>query len=163
MKRKLVTMLTASIFAVAPAALANTADDLNELLQGELSAVETYKQALKSVSDEPGAKDLKAALSNHESAVKSLNDQVKKAGGTPTTSSGAWGTWAATVTGTAKVLGDQAALKALKEGEEHGIKEYKEALEDEDVPESTKKIIRDKFLPNQQAHIHTLDKIMEKL
>lgn len=45
---------------------------------------------------------------------------------TPVHDSGAWGEWAKLVMGTAKLLGDKAALKALKEGEESGLKEYQD-------------------------------------
>ena len=37
------------------------------------------------------------------------------------TSSGAWGTFAKAVEGSAKLLGNKAAIRALKTGEEHGV------------------------------------------
>lgn len=165
MKKIIVSLCTAALLTTGNYALANTpaADELNELLRGELSAVETYKQAIKQVGTEPGGEDLKKALSNHEAAVKELGELVVKSGGTPSKDSGVWGTWAKTVTGTAKVLGDVTALKALKEGEEHGVKEYQDALTDDDVPANVKTIIKDKYLPNQLAHIESLNRMIDKL
>ena len=134
------------------------ADELNELLRGEVSAVETYHQAMKTVS----APELTQALKHHEDAVSTLQEQIRKVGGTPVQSSGVWGTWASAVTGAAKVISRDAALKALKEGEEHGVKEYEEKLKDDDVPAEAKNIIQERFLPAQKAHIASLDAIMAR-
>lgn len=161
MKKNLVGLALATLAFVAPAR-ANTeaTDEINELLRGELSAIDTYQQALKKLGDEPGAKHLKNALSNHQDAAKKLTAEVAKLKGTPSTDAGAWGTWAQTVVGSAKILGDQAALKALKEGEEHGLKEYKDALEDMDIPASVKNLIRTKLIGQQEKHIASIDQLM---
>lgn len=145
----------------AAAADQNTVSMLNELLGGEISAVETYKQAMEKVGDVPGSDKLKTFHDNHVAAVGLLGKLVKDQGGVPVTSSGAWGTWAQTVMGSAKVLGDEAALKALKEGEEHGIKEYEEALENKNVPATIKKTISADILPKQRDHIHQIDQLMK--
>lgn len=141
----------------------NTVSQLNELLRGEISAVETYRQALEKVGDEPGADKLKQYHDQHTTAVGTLADMVRKHGGTPSNDSGAWGAWAQTVLGSAKLLGDKAALKALKEGEEHGIKEYKEVLENDNIPADIKMVVRDKLIPAQQKHIEGIDQMMANL
>jgi uncharacterized protein (TIGR02284 family) len=141
----------------------NTISQLNELLRGEISAVETYRQALEKVGDEPGSDKLRTALEDHKQAVTTLTAEVKRLGGVPSTDSGAWGAWAQTVTASAKILGDEAALKALKEGEEHGIKEYKEVLENEKIPQDIKNMIQAKFVPNQQKHIAAIDSLMSRM
>lgn len=157
--RKIIAM---TLFAVgiiaAPVVRADNeaAEELNELLRGELSAVETYKQALETVS----RPELKKALADHEKAVSELQAQVKAAGGTPAESSGVWGTWTQAVTGTAKAISDETALRALREGEQHGVDEYKDALEEEEVPVVAKNLIKEKLLPNQQKHIGELDKLI---
>lgn len=158
--------LLACIAAVhAPNALADTeaVDSLNELLRGERSAVETYNQALEKVGKDAGADTLRKGLSNHKEAVSEISAEIMRLGGKPAETSGAWGTWASTVTGTAKLFGDAAALKALKEGEEHGVKEYNEILEDDDVPAAFKEKIRNEFLPAQRQHITAIDGWLNKL
>jgi len=65
------------------------------------------------------------------------------------------------VEGAAKLFGNKAAIKALKEGEEHGIKEYEKALEDDELPPECKALIRTRLLPQTQAHIPVLDRLME--
>lgn len=135
---------------------------LNELLKGEISAVETYRQALEKLSSDSAGAELKKFHAEHQNAVKTLEQQVVKLGGTPVASSGAWGVWAEAVTGTAKVFGKETALKALKEGEEHGVKEYQEVLENKNAPAEVKALVRSTLLPQQEAHIQALSKMISE-
>lgn len=66
------------------------------------------------------------------------------------------------VMGTAKLLGDKAALKALKEGEESGLKDYQEVLQDATAPGEVKTLING-LVAKQQAHIGALDRLMARL
>lgn len=163
-KLKFGYLLSAALLLASPQAFADSAavDELNELLRGERSAVETYSQALEKVGSDPGADRLRDAQRNHQEAVSEISREISRLGGDPSTTSGAWGAWAKTVTGSAKLLGDSAALKALKEGEEHGIKEYQEVLEEDGVPQEFKAKVRDKFLPQQREHIAALDSMIER-
>jgi uncharacterized protein (TIGR02284 family) len=137
-----------------------TTNTLNSLLRGEISATETYNQALEKFAGQPGEADLRRARDDHREAANSLRRHVHMHGGQPDTDSGWWGTWAKLVEGTAKVFGQTAALKALKEGEEHGIKEYQEALKDGDLAADCRDLIRAELLPQCQAHIQALDRLM---
>jgi len=103
-----------------------TVSQLNSLLRGELSAVETYQQALSSLSASETSSKIRTMCADHESAVSQLRQQVHEHGGEPAEGSGAWGIWAKLVTGTAAAISEGTVLKALKEGEEHGVKEYEE-------------------------------------
>src|SRR5690242_15871808 len=95
-------------------------DTLNGLLRGELSATETYQQALAKVGDEAGAEQLRRIHREHREAANTLRQHVHMYGGKPDQDSGAWGAFAKAVEGAAKLFGNDAALKALKEGEEKG-------------------------------------------
>lgn len=102
---------------------------LNDLLRGELSAVETYDMALPLIIDDRMAlADLRACRSSHQDRVDLLRDAVIKAGGEPVDSSGAWGAFARAVEGSASALGSSLAVKTLEQGEEHGLREYEELL-----------------------------------
>ena len=139
------------------------AEKLNELLAGEISAIETYEQALHKVGDEEEAKEIRRIRSEHVAAADSLRAQIEQLGSTPTTSSGPWGSWAKTVTGTAKLFGDTAAVKALKEGEEHGRKQYEDAIGAPHLPPGSKKLIHEVLLPQQHEHITVLDRIIDTI
>jgi uncharacterized protein (TIGR02284 family) len=136
---------------------------LNSLLRGEISAVETYKMAL----DNNGSSDqtsmdrlsmLREIQSEHGQAAQLLRERIRDLGGEASDSSGAWGAWAQTVQGTANLFGDTAALKSLKEGEEHGLKDYQEALDD--VDSTSRDLIETQLIPNQQRHVALLNQLM---
>ena len=165
MKKLTIFFSLLSLMFVVPVVHAEqaTVSQLNELLKGEISATETYRQALEKVGDVPGAAELRKNYTDHENAVATLRDWVMKHGGEPEKSSGAWGTWAETVVGSAKLLGDKSALKALKEGEEHGTKEYQEALQNNNVPNEIKDKIRSTFVPAQERHIDSINRLMQNV
>lgn len=138
-------------------------DQLNSLLRGEISAVETYEQAIEKVDDEHAsdATALRAIAQEHGEAAQSLRDEIRRLGAEADDSSGAWGAWAKTVEAAAKLFGDASALKALKEGEEHGLKDYREALDDLDEP--SRNLVSTRLIPNQVRHIAVLDGMIAKI
>jgi uncharacterized protein (TIGR02284 family) len=134
---------------------------LNRLIRGELSAIETYRQALDKMKDAPEATELHSLMVEHRNAVQVLREHVLQRGGTPATSSGPWGGWAKLVEGTAALFGNAAALKALKEGEEHGVKEYEAFLQDENADQDCRLLVQSQLLPQARAHIPVLDRLID--
>lgn len=141
-------------------ATSNAIDTLRSLHRGELSATETYQQALDKVGDDPGGAGLRQIHIDHREAANTLRQHIHDVGGQPDQDSGGWGTFAKAVEGTAKLFGNKAALKALKEGEERGLKDYEKAL-NEDLPDICREMIRTQYIPQQQNHIAAIDRIME--
>ncbi len=101
---------------------------INRLLRGELAATETYQQAITKLGGDEAATPLRTIHADHRAAANELRQHVHQLGGQPNQDSGTWGTFAKAVQGSANLLGNKAAFKALKEGEEHGIKDYQDAL-----------------------------------
>jgi uncharacterized protein (TIGR02284 family) len=135
-------------------------DALNPLLRGELSAVETYDQSLPKFEEYPAAaQELRRIRDDHRETAQVLRDHVTKFGGTPSDGSGPWGGFAQAVTGAAKLIGPDTTLAALMRGEEHGIKEYQDALEKGDLPAECQELIRTRLLPRCQEHLANLDSI----
>ncbi len=135
---------------------------INSLLRGEISAAETYRMAIEKVADGDAAAHaqlLEQMQQEHGRAAQELRERIRSLGGEPSESSGAWGAWAQTVQGTMNLFGDAAALKSLKEGEEHGLKDYQEALDDTDP--LTASLIQSELIPNQQKHIELLDQLID--
>lgn len=127
-------------------------DQLNSFLRGELSAVETYRMALEKLDEgSPARGELTACMASHQQRVSVLHEAIIAAGGKPADGSGPWGVFAKAVEGTARVLGDKAAIGALEEGEDHGLKDYKDGLDDKDIDFQTRSIITAQLLPAQQA------------
>lgn len=134
--------------------------NLSALVKGELAAVETYKQALEKVPAEEGGAELRRIEAEHEEAVSLLQEHMSEGNLEVPEDSGLWGDWAKAVEGGAKVLGKKAAIKALKEGEEHGLHEYEDALRDETLDGEIRKIILSELLPRTKAHVNVLDKLL---
>lgn len=133
---------------------------LRELVRGEISAIETYEQALDGADGSPKAQELRLLHDDHAEAARALEEHLRRHGGEPPQGSGAWGAWARTVEATAQLFGTSAALKALKEGEEHGIAEYEEALQNGALPDDSRRLIQGDLLPKLKAHIPVLDRLM---
>lgn len=138
-----------------------TIDQLNHLLRGELSAVETYEQSLPKFEEFPAAsRELRRIRDDHREASQALSEHVTKLGGTPSDGSGWWGGVAQVVTGTAKMIGPDTTLAALKRGEESGLKAYQTALDaKEGLPAECLELIRTRLLPRCQEHVANLDSI----
>ena len=102
---------------------------LNELLRGELSAVETYDKALPAVEGQPALREnLQACRSSHELRVETIRRAIVDIGGEPVHASGAWGVFAKTVAGGARALGWKTVIATLEDGEELGLTEYHDTL-----------------------------------
>ena len=134
---------------------------LDSLLRGEMSAIETYRQAREKYGNDPGFQSLQSFQVDHRDAADQLWHHIERFGGKPSEGSGAWGTWAKAVEGTAKLFGNAAALKALKEGEEHGLKEYQSALENKDLAPECLTLIRG-LVEKQRQHIPVLDRLISQ-
>lgn len=137
-----------------------TVEKMNDLLKGEMSGVETYQQALDKVEGSSEAPKIEAILKEHETAVSKLRNAVDGLGASPVEGSGAWGAFVKSIAGTAKVFGNTAALKALKEGEEYGVRQYESALDTTGLEEDCKRLIRDHLLPQTQSHVNDIDQLM---
>jgi demethoxyubiquinone hydroxylase (CLK1/Coq7/Cat5 family) len=134
------------------------ATQLDDLMRGEMAAMKAYDQALVDIKEEKQRGKLQAIREDHEKAVSVMSKYVA---GKPslledTQKSGPWGTFAKTWTKGRGLTGNKGALKALRQGEEHGINEYEEALEDKSIDPELKNQIRTELLPNQKKHIETL-------
>lgn len=135
---------------------------LDDLIRGELSALNAYDKVLDSTKDTKIKNQLQDIRDNHEKALSLLSKDVadKPELLKDTESSGPWGTFVKIYTKTSTLLGNEAALKALKQGEQHGIKEYEEALKDKTLSAELKKSIKTQFIPAQKEHIKQINKLL---
>ena len=129
----------------------------DSLLRGELSAVETYRQAYEKFPL-PALKEL---LASHGDSAVRIRQHIERNGGEGSKSSGPWGAFAKLVEGTAKVLGEAAAFKALKEGEEHGLKEYEEALPQNSLGSVCRELVT-AMIAKQREHITKIDGLLQQ-
>lgn len=138
----------------------NVVKELNDLVKGELAAVETYREALDKISGPAAGEDLRAIESDHEEALIILRDAMTQLHAAAPVDSGLWGEWSKAVEGAAAAFGDKAAIKALKEGEEHGVMSYERALRDQALDPALSQVIRSRLLPRTRAHVGMLDRLL---
>ncbi|AGH94865.1 DUF2383 domain-containing protein [Pseudobdellovibrio exovorus] len=134
--------------------------DLERILRGEISAVEAYKQVLEKYSTYENANSLRRILVEHEKAVDFWKKQLRSQESFVEESSGPWGTVVETFVGAAKLFGDGPTLRALKEGEEHGLNEYQDLIENGNVNFESESFIKTICLDQQRLHIATLDSLI---
>jgi uncharacterized protein (TIGR02284 family) len=123
-------------------------DTLNSFLRGEISAVETYRQAIEKLDNHPLRQQLKECQRSHQMRVEALRQWIRQLGGTPSESSGAWGAFAKLIEGGAKVFGVSSAIAALEEGEDHGRNDYRRDLDQLDA--ESRRFIENQILPEQE-------------
>ena len=136
-------------------------DVLNSFLRGEISAVETYRQALEKIDRPQVRTQLQDCMQSHAQRVTALSDQIRTLGGSPATSSGVWGSFAKAVEAGAKAFGESAAVAALEEGEDHGRNDYRRDVDKLDA--RTKQFIQASIIPEQQRTHDTMSTLKKTL
>jgi uncharacterized protein (TIGR02284 family) len=136
---------------------------LNSFLRGELSAVQTYDQAIEKLRhDEPRVtEELRACRESHRRRVDELTREVRRLGGEPAADSGIWGSFAKAVEGTAKLFGKKAAISALEEGEDHGRNDYERDVSELDPP--CRDFIQQKIMPEQRMTHDCLSRLQHEV
>jgi demethoxyubiquinone hydroxylase (CLK1/Coq7/Cat5 family) len=123
----------------------NVIAKLNTFLRVEISAVETYRQALQKVTAPQARVQLEECEQNHQQRIDLLRARIAALGGTPSQDSGAWGTWAKLLQTGGNLLGEKTAVDALESGEDHGLREYRRELESLDG--DTRSFVEGQLLP----------------
>ena len=121
---------------------------LNSFLRGERSAVETYDQCISKMDDMTIREQLEYFRNSHAQRVQKLSARISTLGGVPDDDSGTWGSFAKLVEGGAKVFGKKAAIAALEEGEDHGVKDYSRDLDD--LTPATRQFVTSELVPEQR-------------
>jgi CBS domain-containing protein len=135
------------------------AEAVNALIKDELAAVESYRQAVGRLHG-PAIAELRRLENEHERAAALLQQAVAERGIEPALTAGAWGVWSRLVESAAAMMGETAAIKALKEGEEHGVRDYERALKDGTLSSDVRALIQTELLPSTRGHIPALERYL---
>ncbi|MEY4642740.1 MAG: hypothetical protein RLZZ227_2734 [Pseudomonadota bacterium] len=130
---------------------------LNDFLKNEVAAVETYGQCLEKSKKFPDLERLLELRQSHAERARLLRERIVALGGEPAEGSGVWGGFAKLVEGGAKAFGEQAALSALEEGEDKGLKDYRTEIEQ--LSDSTRQFVASMLLPEQQRSHDTMSRM----
>jgi len=130
---------------------------LKHLLQDEMSAVESYDQAIAAVKNDATKAELADLNSGHKSRVIKLQAKVTELGGELPENSGLWGKFAKLLEAGASHLGDKVIVGTLEECEVHHLAAYKSGLEVFD--EAEHKLVFSDLLPAQQDAYEKINKL----
>ncbi len=136
--------------------------DLEKIMKSEESAVEAFRQVLKKFPDYAQINDLKSIFSDHEKAVEFWKTQLRSKAAPIEESTGPWKEVVETFSGTHKLSGNSSTLKSLRDGEEHGLKEYEELNESNNLSFQSMAFIKNICLDQQRKHLAVIDGLMEK-
>lgn len=130
---------------------------LNDFLKNEVAAVETYGQCLEKSKQFPDVERLIELRQSHAGRARLLKERIVALGGKPAEGSGVWGGFAKLVEGGAKAFGEKAALSALEEGEDKGLKDYRSEMDQ--LSDSTRQFVASMLLPEQQRSHDTMSRM----
>jgi hypothetical protein len=118
-------------------------------LHEELATVVGYRRALSRFSDAQGADELRACLASHERRIATLEQRIRFLGGDPDED-------APPIPAPALGVGDDAAIAALEESEDRGLKHY---LDDVcKLDRDTRTLVAREILPEQ---VRTYDSLSD--
>ncbi len=136
-------------------------DQLASFCRGELSAVETYRQAMRVTQQSWVLTQLRANLASHEERARLLQQRILELGGDAPDTSGPWGAFATAVQGVASAINERAALSILEEGERHGLADYRADLGK--VDGESLRMLENRIIPQQSQTHDSLHRIVESL
>lgn len=136
-------------------------ESINEILRGEISALESYEQIFNKIDSDAEKTRLNEFKDEHLAAIDFWKNQAQLQGAVPDKDSGIWGKAVEAFVGTSKLFGNTTALMALKEGEEHGLNNYKDLLTRDDLTTLQKDQIKRQFIPMQEKHINSLSAMIK--
>lgn len=130
---------------------------IDELIRGEIAAVESFDTVINKVKDPAELDRLSEIRQDHQMAVEKLKSLVGTDFNDEIDGSGPWGAFTTAFAGGASFFGDEAAIRALQVGEQHGLNEYQEALADDGVKPEVKELIRSELIPSQERHLAIIE------
>lgn len=134
---------------------------LNSFLRGEISALETYRQALGKLDQSPSHLLLEECMHSHAERISVLTQQIRTLGGSPSINSGIWGAFAKAVEGSAKVFGEEAAIAALEQGEDHGRNDYRRDVSKLDT--ASWRVVQSRVIPEQERTHSAMSQLKHSL
>lgn len=96
---------------------------------------------------------------DHGACVEELREHIERLGGEPCTDSGTWGDFAQVVEKSASLVGEGAAIEALRQGEQNGVRQYRAAIDLEDTDLDSRLLCSERLLPRLFTHLTQLESI----
>lgn len=128
------------------------------LLGIELSAFETYTQAIDDFHDDPERSILLANRSRHAANIDCLMDHLATLGAEMDSATRANANFSKAVEGVSMTFGESAAMMALEAGEAATLKVCRQAMFDSEIPSTLKEDLRGRLIPRLEKNVAELEK-----
>jgi bacterioferritin len=103
---------------------------LNELLQGEHMAIESYESVLPTIEAQQTKEEINRILSDHKQHAEEITDRIISLGGIPKESTGMVGVMSQTKLKAEGIFrSDKSMLKKLYDGEDQGLAMVEKIIE----------------------------------
>ena len=133
---------------------------VQDLIHLDMDAIKAYEQAIKASEHENVKSQLRAFQGDHQRHVNDLSEEVRKLGEQPDVRTDIKGFFIEAFTAIA-AHGTKSALLAMRGNEQLTTARYRAALELQDLPESTKEVIR-KNSADEQRHLEWIKTALDQ-
>jgi uncharacterized protein (TIGR02284 family) len=133
---------------------------VQDLIHLDMDAIKAYEQAIKACEHENVASQLRSFQSDHQRHVRDLSEEMRKLGEEPKVTTDIKGFFIEKFTAITS-QGTRSALMAMAGNEQLTTARYKAALDLEDLPETTKQIIRNNYA-DEQRHLQWIKSALDQ-
>jgi uncharacterized protein (TIGR02284 family) len=133
---------------------------VQDLIHLDMDAVKAYEQAIKACEHENVASQLRSFQSDHQRHVRDLSEEMRKLGEQPKVTTDIKGFFIEKFTAITS-HGTRSALMAMVGNEQLTTARYKAALDLQDLPETTKQIIRNNYA-DEQRHLQWVKSALDE-
>jgi uncharacterized protein (TIGR02284 family) len=133
---------------------------VQDLIHLDMDAIKAYEQAIKACEHENVASQLRSFQSDHQRHVRDLSEELRKLGEQPKATTDVKGFFIEKFTAITSI-GTHSALMSMMGNEKLTTSRYKAALDLQDLPESTKQIIRKNYA-DEQRHLEWIKSALDQ-
>ena len=134
-------------------------DKITKIIAGENAAIEAYKAIREEIPSGAAGQRVMQMQRDHEQALEFWRAQANKENVNAKPDTELWNKAIKGVVNVSSKVNENLALTALKTGEEQWMKYYQDLLNSEELSPFHKDQIRNKFIPEHETHIVTLNSL----
>ena len=140
--------------------MASSISSVQDLIHLDMDAIKAYEQASKTCEPENVASQLRSFQAGHQRHVRELSDEMRKLGEQPKVTTDIKGFFIEKFTAITS-MGTRSALMAMMGNEQLTTSRYKAAQDLQDLPETTKQIIRNNYA-DEQRHLQWIKSALDQ-
>src|SRR2546423_8587260 len=133
---------------------------VQDLIHLDMDAIKAYEQAIKACEHENVKSQLQSFQGDHQRHVQDLSEELRKLGEQPDVRTDIKGFFIEAFTAVT-AHGTKSALLAMRGNEQLTTARYKAALHLQDVPDSTKQVVRSNYA-DEQRHLDWIKSALDR-